>query len=133
MGAGVSDGTADELTFMAAKVIEDDDVADPQHRDKEVDDPREEGLAVDRPVDDAGSDDTVDAQSGQKCHCGPATMGNAPDQTLTARRAPMGAGHVGLGPSLIDKNQARGINSPLIAPPTGALASDVGSLLLGGA
>jgi hypothetical protein len=45
----------------------------------------------------------------------------------------MGAGHVGLGPSLIDKDQTLGINSPLIASPAGALASDVGALLLGGA
>jgi hypothetical protein len=58
---------------------------------------------------------------------------DAPDQTLTTRRAAMRAGHVGLRPGLIDEDQALGINASLIAPPSGALSRDVGTLLLGGA
>jgi hypothetical protein len=43
------------------------------------------------------------------------------------------AGHVGLGPGLIEEDQTLGINASLVASPAGALASDVGPLLLGGA
>jgi len=59
-------------------------------------------------------------------------MRDTADQALTPQRPPVGAGHIGLGPSLIDKDQALRINASLITPPTGAFASDVGSLLLGG-
>jgi hypothetical protein len=58
---------------------------------------------------------------------------DAPDQTLTAWRAAVGAGHVGLRPGLVDEDQALGINAPLMPSPAGPLTSDVGSLLLGGA
>jgi len=44
----------------------------------------------------------------------------------------MGAGHVGLGPGLVDKDQARGGDAVLMAAPPLALGGDVGSLLLGG-
>ena len=60
-------------------------------------------------------------------------MRNTPNQALTARRPTVCTGHIGLGPGLIDKDQALGINASLIAPPPGALASDVWPLLLGGA
>jgi hypothetical protein len=58
---------------------------------------------------------------------------DAPNQTLTTQRAPVGAGHVGLRPGLVDEDQALGINTSLVTPPAGTLTSDVGSLLLGGA
>src|SRR5258708_25753075 len=55
------------------------------------------------------------------------------NEALTAQRSAVRAGHVGLGPGFIDKDEAVGLNASLIASPTGALASEVGPLLLGGA
>jgi hypothetical protein len=52
---------------------------------------------------------------------------------LTTRCPAVRAGHGGLGPGLVDEHQAFGINAPLVAPPAGALAGDVGPLLFGGA
>ena len=103
---------------MAAQVVEYDDIASAQRGDEELGDPGEEDRSVDRAVDNAGSDDTVGAQPSQECHRRPAAVR---------------AGHIGLGPSLVDEDQALGINASLVAPPTGALAGDVGPRLLGGA
>jgi hypothetical protein len=133
VGAGISDCTTDALPFVAAKIVEHDDVADVQCWDEELNHPGEEDGSVDRTIDDAGCDDAVGAQSGQERHGGPAALRDPADQALTARRPTVRAGHVGLGPGLIDKDETLKINAPLIAPPTGALASDVGPLLLGGA
>jgi len=133
VGARVSDGTADELPFMAAKIVEHDDIADAQCRDEELDDPREEDGSIDRAVDDARGDDAIGAQPGQERHRGPAAVRDTPDQALPARRPAVRAGHIGLGPGLVDKDQAFAINAALVASPTDALASDVGSFLLGGA
>jgi len=133
VGASVSDRAADALGFVAAKIVEHDDIADAQGRDEELDDPSEEGGSVDRAVDDAGSNDTLGAQPGQERHRSPAAVRDTPDQALTARRPTVSAGHVGLGPGLIEEDQTLGINAFLVASPAGALASDVGPLLLGGA
>lgn len=133
MGAGVSNGATDGLACVAAQIVEHDDVAGEQDRDEELGHPGEEDRPVDRAIDDAGSDDPLDAQSGQERHRRPAAVRDTPDQALTARCAAMGAGHVGLRPGLVDEDQAFRIDAPLIASPSGALASDVGSLLRGGA
>jgi len=54
------------------------------------------------------------------------------DQALAARGAAMGACHVGLGPGLIDEDQAGGIDARLMATPARAAARNVGPMLLGG-
>jgi hypothetical protein len=51
---------------------------------------------------------------------------------LAARRAAVAAGHVGLGPGLVDKDQARGIKPPLIFFPLRAPPGDVRPILLAG-
>ena len=133
VGAGVSDCATHALPFVAAKIVEHDDVADVECRDEELDHPGEEDGSIDRTIDDAGCDDAVGAQPSQERHRGPAAVWDMADQALAARRPTVRTGHVGFGPGLIDKDQALRINASLIAPPTGALASDVWPLLLGGA
>lgn len=49
---------------------------------------------------------------------------------LASRAATMGAGHVGLGPGLIDENQALGVQVDLPVEPGLALAQDVGAVVL---
>ena len=60
------------------------------------------------------------------------TVGDLGDQPLTLGAAAMGAGHVGLGPGLVDEDQAPGIKPGLMALPPLALAGHVRPILLGG-
>src|SRR5277367_18643 len=123
MGASVSNGAADQLAFVAAQIVENDDIAGVQRRDEELGNPGMEGGAVDRAVDDAGCDDAVDTQPGQEGHCGPSAMGDTTNQPLAARRPTVCSRHVGLGPGLIDEDQTLGINAPLVTSPACAFAS----------
>jgi len=41
-------------------------------------------------------------------------------------------GHIGLGPSLVDEDQATGVKPALVLLPPDAPARDVGPVLLGG-
>ena len=133
MRAGVSNGTVDGLAFVAAEVVEDDDVAGPKDRDEKLGHPCEEDRTVDRTVDDAGRDDAVATQPGQEGHRRPAAVRDTSDEALTAQCAAVRAGHVGLRPGLVDKDQTVGVDASLMPLPAGALTSDVGSRLLGGA
>jgi len=54
------------------------------------------------------------------------------DKALAALRATMSTGHVGLGPGLVDKDEARCGNAVLMASPPLALGGDVGPILLSG-
>ena len=49
-----------------------------------------------------------------------------------ATAAPMPAGHVGLGPGLVDEHQPLGVKPALMRLPPGPAASDVGAILLAG-
>jgi len=133
VGTGRSDRAMDTAPLVAAEIVEHDDVADVECRDEELDHPGEEEGSVNRTIDDTGCDDAVGAQPGQERHRRPSALRDTTDQALTARRPTVRARHIGLGPGLVDKDQALGINAFLIAPPPGALASDVWPLLLDGA
>src|SRR5262245_2867918 len=71
---------------MAAEVVDDDDVARLEGRQQDLLDIGKEGLAVDRPVDDAGSVDAVAAKRGQECEGAPSALGYLGQQLLPARR-----------------------------------------------
>ena len=75
------------LRFVAADVVDDDDVAGTQSRHQHLPDIGEEALAVDRPVDDAGrSNDAIVAQRRQKVSVLSGRAG-----TLATSRSPRGA------------------------------------------
>jgi hypothetical protein len=79
-----------------------------------------------------GALDAVAAQGGEKGERAPAPLWHLGDQTLAALTAAALAGHVGLGPGLIDEDQAARIKAPLVLLPLDPPASDVGAVLLGG-
>jgi hypothetical protein len=54
------------------------------------------------------------------------------DQTAAAGTAPVPAGHVGFGPSLVDEDQAARVKPALMLLPSGAPPGDVGAILLAG-
>ena len=92
----------------------------------------QKAFAVDRSVDHAGSVDAVMAQSGKEGQGPPSAMRGLCDQSLAASRTAMSAGHVGLGPGLVDEDEARRIKPPLILSPLCPSPGDVGTILLAG-
>ncbi len=130
--AGSADGAANIDALVATKVVEDHDIAGPERWCEELLNPGEEDRAVDRAIDNAGCLDAVRAQGCEEGQRLAVSVWYSRDEALAPRGTAVGAGHVGLGPGLIDEHQARRVDAALIAAPTLALARDVGPMLLGG-
>jgi hypothetical protein len=62
LGVGRADGAPHGPSFVAAEIVDDDDIARLEGRDQDLLDIGEEALVVDRPVDDACSSDTIAAR-----------------------------------------------------------------------
>src|SRR5712692_10900860 len=92
----------------------------------------EKADAVDRSVDDAGGLDPVAAQGCQEGQGAPAAMRHLGDQPGTPSAMPMAAGHIGLGPGLVDEDQALGVKPALVLLPPDAPPGDVGTVLFAG-
>ena len=104
------------LALVAAEIVHDDDVAGLEGRHEDLLDIGQEALAVDRAVDArrARRSDRSAARRGRSA----SASGRAAPWRPAARRAaqrPWRARHVGLGPGLVDEDQARGIKPALIA------------------
>ena len=109
--------------FVRAEVVHDDDVARLQRRHQELLDVGHEALAVDRAVDDAGRGDAVVAQRGEEGHGAPVAVRHLGAQRRAAAMPAVGARHVGLGPGLVDEDEAGRIDASLVAlPPARAAA-----------
>jgi len=130
---GIADGPTHGNAFVATQIVEHDDVARPQGRHEELCHPCQEQAAVDGTVEHTGCNKPVGPQCGQERHGRPARVRHRGDQTLSAQGSTVGAGHICLGPGLVDEDQARRVNAVLVALPPLALAGDVGAVLLGGA
>src|SRR5690606_33605580 len=127
---GSSDSRADSLALVRAEIVHDDDVAGFQRRHQGLLDVGPEGLPIDRPIDEAGRLDPVDAQRREEGQRPPMAMRHLAPEALAARRpAPEGA-HVRLGPGLIDEDETGGIDLRLMASPPRAAARDVRAILL---
>lgn len=131
MGASLSQGLTHGLALMTAKVVHDDDVAGRQGGDQDLLDIGQEPLAVDRSVQDEGGGDLVAAQGGQEGHGFPVAVRDLGHQPLAAGATAVGAGHVGLGPGLVDEDQAARIKPGLMALPARPLPGHVRTVLLG--
>jgi hypothetical protein len=132
LGAGSPDGSSDGFTLVTAEIVEDDDVAWPEGGHEDLLDIGEEALAIDGTIDDAGRGEPVVAQGSEEGERAPAAVRRFGDQPLAARRATMATGHVGLGPGLVDEDQAGRINPALVLPPLSPSPRDVGPILLAG-
>ena len=131
MSAGLSDSLAHSLALVTAEIVEDDHIAGLEGRDERLLDPGAEPFAVDGPVQNQGRGDRIAPERGDKGQGCLAPMRNLGHQPLTARSPATDAGHVGLGPSLVDEHQALGIKTVLVALPPRPLAGHVRSVLLG--
>jgi hypothetical protein len=118
--------------FVAAEIIDDDDVAWLKGRNQELLDIGQEALTIDRPVDHTGRIDAIRSQGGKEGECSPASVRHLRHQPLAARRTSMSACHVGLGPGLVNEDQARRIKPALILLPLDPPSGDVGAILFAG-
>ena len=117
---------------MASEIVDNDDVARSERRHEKLFDVGLKALAVDRPIDDAGSIDPVAAQSGQEGQCSPMSLWHFGQKLAPAGRPATQAGHIGLGPGFVDEDQPFWIKPALIRFPTQPPSCDVGAILLGG-
>ena len=79
-----------------------------------------------------GSIDPIMAQRGEKSQGLPMAVRNLGAQPFALAAPAVGARHVGLGPGLVDENEAPGINATLIAPPLCPSTGYVAPFLLAG-
>ena len=98
--------------------------------DQELLDVGQELLAVDRASEETGRIDAVMTQGGQEGECTPAAMRCLADQPVAARPPAAQRGHVGLGPGLVDEDQAPGIDARLAGLPSQAAPGDIRAILL---
>ena len=117
---------------MRAEVVHDDDVAGLQRRHQELLHIGPEALAVDRAVDDAGGRDAIVAQRREEGHGAPMAVRHLGMQRRAAAMPAVGARHVGLGPGLVDEDEAGRIDAPLVALPPAPPPRDVRPILLAG-
>jgi len=127
-------GTLDCLTnagdLVRAKPIHDHDIAAPQRGNQHLLDIGEEGLAVDRPIEHAGGNQAIAAQTGDEGRGIPVPVRHSIDQPMTHSRPAVKPGHVGLGPGLVDEDQPGRIKRPLAVAPFRTSCDDVRTILL---
>ena len=113
------------------RLSHDDDVARAQRRHEDPLDVEAEALAVDRAVEEPGGLDAVGAQGREKGHGLPVAVRHRGLQALTPRRPAPERRHVGLGPGLVDEDQAGGVDLALVPLPLCPAVRDVRPFLLG--
>ena len=132
MRAGRSQGGAHGLTFVTAEIVEHDDIAWRERRDQDLFDVDAEAVAVDRAIEDPWRLDTIGPQGSEKGHGLPVSERDLGPQSLAFGRPASQRRHVGLGPGLVDEDQASGINPALVGLPPRSFARDIGPILLAG-
>ena len=131
-GAGISDRPANGFSLVASKIIHHDEVAGGKRWNEDLLHIGFETFAIDRAVEDPWGVDAVMAKGGQECHGFPVAMWNLGPKPCSARRPSSKRRHVGLGPCLIDEDQALGRDLGLVFFPLRAPARDVRAILLAG-
>ena len=119
-------------TLVAAQIVHNDDIARGEGRQQALFDIGQEAGAVERAIEDTRSGNTVVAQRGHQGQRVPVAVGPGRAQPLAPRTAAMRAGHISLGPGLIQEDEPARIKLALLALPPAAAAGDVRAVLLGG-
>jgi hypothetical protein len=107
---------------VRTEIVEHDNVARLEGRDEELFDLGKEAFAVDRTFEQAGRVDPVVAQSGEESRRRPMTVRDLVNQPLAARRPAMEPRHIGLGPGLVDEDEAAELDAGLMLAPALAMA-----------
>jgi len=117
---------------VTTEIVHDDDVTFAQRRHKHRGDVGAKGLAIDRPLQKPGRIDPIEAQRSDKSHGLPASLRGLSGQALAAESPAAQRGHVGLGPGLVDEDQALRLDATLILCPLRASPRHVGTIAFGG-
>lgn len=120
------------MSFVAAQIIEDNDVAGFQRRCEDLVHIGMEDNPVHRTVDDERRGDPIVTQASDKGRRLPVSMGQPANQAHAPLAPAAGSRHVGFGPGLIDEDQMFWIKRPLTAPPSSTRYHHVRSVLLRG-
>ena len=126
------DGLAHGLTLVAAQIVHDYDVAGRERGYEELLHISGEELAVDRPIEHAGSIDPVVSQRRHEGQRLPLAKRGLGDQLGSTLRPASDRRHVGLGPGLVDEDQPPGIKPTLILLPLRPPPGDLRTILLAG-
>ena len=126
------DSGPDGGLLVAGEVVEDDDVTFAERRAQLLLDPLGKARTIDRLIEHEGRVDPVAAQGGDECHRFPVAIGHLGMEPLTSGCPASQRGHVGLGPGLIDEDQACRVRPPLIFLPLLAPPGHFGAQLFGG-
>lgn len=130
-GSHTSDRLTHGLALMAAKVIEDDDVLGRERLDQFLFHVSQEGIGVDRAIENPWRIDAVAPERGDERHCPPMAMGSMGDQPRAAPAPSPEWSHVGFHPGFVNEHKATGIDLALMAFPPFALTGQLRSILLG--
>jgi hypothetical protein len=117
---------------VTGEIVHANDLTWLKRRDENFFDIGSKALAVDRAVEDPWGVDAIMAQRRHKGHCLPVAVRNLGFEPLAARRPTPQRRHIGVGPGLIDEDQALGRDPGLIFFPLLAPAGDVRAVLLAG-
>lgn len=128
-GTGLADPLADRHAFVAAEIIENDDIAGFEGSDQFGLDIGLEGVAIDRAIEHPWRLDPVVTQGSDERHGLPVPIRRMSHQGGTAYAPAAQRRHVGLHPGFIDEDQACGIDPALVTPPLFAAADKVRPVL----
>lgn len=123
----------DVFDFVGGEVIEDDGVALAQLRTEHVLKISGEDIGIDGPFDQEGGLDPLMAQGGDERGGLPVAMRDGAGAALSDGATPVAAGHLGVEPRLVDKDQVANIPVGLLPTPESPGRLDVRPILLGGA
>jgi hypothetical protein len=132
LGTSGPERLTDGAAAMGSEIIHNDDVAWSQRRDEDLVDVLAEGLAIDRAIDEPRRLDAIMPQGSEEGHGRPAPMGHLRREALTAWAPATQRRHIGLGPGLVDEDEASGIDPILVGLPLLASPCDVGTIALAG-
>ena len=132
LGAGRANELAHDFAFVAAEIVDDDDVVGLQGGDEDLLDVGPEALPVDWAVKNPWSLDPVVAQGGQEGRGPPPAVRDLGVEPHAAGRPSPQRRHVGLGPGLVDEDQALRLDPALILGPLRPPTGDVGTIALAG-
>ena len=131
-GTSGPDRGANGWFLVAGEIVHDDDVSGHECWAELFFDPCGEAGGVDRLIEHEGRIDPIAAEGGDEGHRFPVAVGHLGMEPLSDwSPAPQGC-HVGLGPGLVDEDQAAGIRSSLELLPLLAAPGDLWPQLLGG-
>ena len=113
---------------MASEIVHDDYVALAKGRHKNPLDIGSKALAIDRSLEKPRCVDPIEAKRGQERRRLPAAVRHLGEEAFAAWRRSSQRRHIGLGPSLVDKNQALRFDAILILCPLRPPPRDVGTV-----